>query len=107
MKPCHSLLSASQLGREDLETLFSSARAMRAELARGERRRTMAGAIVATAFLQPSTRTRLSFEAAALRLGAEVLSIADPTSVRAGSEWKESLEDTARVLNAYAVHFCP
>ncbi|WP_372423711.1 aspartate/ornithine carbamoyltransferase family protein [Salinarimonas chemoclinalis] len=97
-----SLVSIEQLGRSDFEAIFAAARIHRATLARGERLGEITGKIVATVLLQPSTRTRLSFEAAALRLGGETLSLSDPSASRAGSEWRESLADTARVLDGYA-----
>lgn len=56
--------------------------------------------LIALAFFEPSTRTRLSFEAAALRLGARVMGFAEAsaTSVAKG----ESLSDTLKVLDGYA-----
>ncbi|MFK5955256.1 MAG: hypothetical protein QM477_02290 [Planctomycetota bacterium] len=57
------------------------------------------GSVIATVFAEPSTRTRLSFEAAAHRLGASVISMADP---KTSSESKgESLVDMARVIGSY------
>ena len=58
------------------------------------------GKILATIFFEPSTRTRLSFESAMLRLGGEVLGISDPktSSVKKG----ESIADTIRMAAAYA-----
>jgi aspartate carbamoyltransferase catalytic subunit len=54
-----------------------------------------------TLFYEPSTRTRLSFEAAALRLGIGVLTVADAGT--SSSAFKgETLEDTARIVSAYA-----
>jgi len=54
------------------------------------------GAIMATLFLEPSTRTRLSFESAMQRLGGGVITVADATS---SSHAKgESLADTVRVV---------
>ncbi len=63
-------------------------------------RRLLQDRIVAMAFFEPSTRTRLSFEAAAHRLGAAVIgfSEAGTTSAKKG----ERLEDTARMLAGYA-----
>lgn len=56
--------------------------------------------IMATCFFEPSTRTRLSFESAMLRLGGSVLGFADP---KASSMTKqETLADTARVVSGYA-----
>lgn len=57
------------------------------------------GKILATLFVEPSTRTRLSFEAAMLRLGGAVVTVADPktSSISKG----ETLADTARIVSAY------
>lgn len=56
--------------------------------------------VVATLFFEPSTRTRLSFESAAHRLGAQVLGFADPevTSATKG----ETLHDTIKMVENYA-----
>ena len=56
--------------------------------------------LVATCFFEPSTRTRLSFETAAHRLGADVIGFADGanTSAKKG----ETLADTARIISGYA-----
>lgn len=58
------------------------------------------GKKLATAFYEPSTRTRLSFEAAMLNLGGRVLgfSSADSSSAAKG----ESVSDTMRILSCYA-----
>ena len=58
------------------------------------------GKIMATLFYEPSTRTRLSFESAMLRLGGKVLgfSSADSSSAAKG----ESVADTIRVVSCYA-----
>jgi aspartate carbamoyltransferase catalytic subunit len=60
----------------------------------------LAGKIIATLFFEPSTRTRLSFTSAALRLGAKVLGFADSktSSIKKG----ETLEDTIRVISGFA-----
>ena len=59
-----------------------------------------AGKKLATCFYEPSTRTRLSFEAAMLNLGGSVLgfSSADSSSAAKG----ESVSDTIRVISCYA-----
>lgn len=61
---------------------------------------TLPNKIIATCFFEPSTRTRLSFTAAAQRLGAQVLGFdsASGTSTTKG----ESLEDTIRMVSNYA-----
>lgn len=58
------------------------------------------GKILATLFFEPSTRTRLSFESAMLRLGGKILGF---TSAKTSSAVKgESIADTIRMINHYA-----
>ncbi|MCI1779193.1 MAG: aspartate carbamoyltransferase [Bacteroidales bacterium] len=58
------------------------------------------GKIIASLFFEPSTRTRLSFETAANRLGAKVIGFADisNTSITKG----ETLKDTIKIVSNYA-----
>jgi aspartate carbamoyltransferase catalytic subunit len=58
------------------------------------------GKKLATLFFEPSTRTRLSFEAAMYELGGHVLSMADAVSSSAAKG--ESVADTAKVISCYA-----
>lgn len=58
------------------------------------------GKVLATLFFEPSTRTRLSFEAAMLRLGGSCLGFAEPGSSSASKG--ESLADTVRTVACYA-----
>lgn len=58
------------------------------------------GRILATCFYEPSTRTRLSFESAMLRLGGKVLGFADADSSSAAKG--ESVSDTIRIISSYA-----
>ena len=73
---------------------------MASEFERYPNREILKGKIVATLFFEPSTRTRLSFETAALRLGAKVIGFTDPkvTSSMKG----ETLKDTILMVANYA-----
>jgi aspartate carbamoyltransferase catalytic subunit len=92
------LIEPSDVTVEELEALFSLARGIEEDEAayRGVCR----GNIHATLFFEPSTRTRLSFEAAMLRLGGNVLGFAEPGSSSAAKG--ESLADTVRTVSCYA-----
>ena len=59
-----------------------------------------AGKKLATLFFEPSTRTRLSFEAAMYELGGNVLTMADASSSSAAKG--ESVADTAKMISCYA-----
>ncbi|KAB1922111.1 hypothetical protein F8271_31330 [Micromonospora sp. ALFpr18c] len=93
-----SLIRAANLTSAEVHATFSVARALR----EGQLRmiRPLADRIVCTAFFEPSTRTRLSFESAALRLGASTLSIPDGRVT--GAAKGESLADIGRMLQTYA-----
>lgn len=62
----------------------------------------LGGKVLLSAFYQPSTRTRLSHEAAMLRLGGNVIGFGDPKMTRAGDFYKESIKDTFSMLQNYA-----
>ncbi len=61
--------------------------------------RPLTGKILISAFYEPSTRTRLSFESAWHRLGGDIMSITDPAST--GIAKGESLYDIGEMLNHY------
>jgi aspartate carbamoyltransferase catalytic subunit len=91
------VLSILDFSREDLERLFSVTDSFRKDPSRVPK--TLEDRIVATAFFEPSTRTRLSFSTAALKLGAKVIDLSpDVSSVLKG----ESLSDTIRMLESYS-----
>ncbi len=95
------ILTAAQFSREQIERLFARADEFAARLDQGERLRLLDGKILATIFYEPSTRTRLSFEAAMQRLGGGVISVAEAKT--ASSVVKgESLSDTIRTIAQYA-----
>jgi aspartate carbamoyltransferase catalytic subunit len=93
-----SLIEPGNFSIEEMETLFCLAERIEEEPgAYGDRCR---GRLLATLFFEPSTRTRLSFEAAMLRLGGNCLGFADPGSSSAAKG--ESLADTIRMAASYA-----
>ncbi|MBR1652827.1 MAG: aspartate carbamoyltransferase [Alloprevotella sp.] len=91
-----NLITIKGLSRDRLEYLLTLGR----EFERRPNRKILDGRIVATLFFEPSTRTRLSFETAAQRLGARVIGFSDPAAT--SSSKGESLEDTIRMVGNYA-----
>ncbi len=95
MRP-RSFVSIDETGREKLEYLIR----MAAQFEQHPNSRLLEGRVVATLFFEPSTRTRLSFETAANRLGARVIGFADP-KVTSGTKG-ETLKDTILMVSNYA-----
>ncbi|MBR6699278.1 MAG: aspartate carbamoyltransferase [Bacteroidaceae bacterium] len=91
-----SLVTLAGHSREKIEYLIRMAQ----EFEKYPNRRLLAGRVVATLFFEPSTRTRLSFETAANRLGARVIGFADP-KVTSGTKG-ETLKDTIMMVSSYA-----
>ena len=84
------------LGRADLETLVAAGVAMRSSLDRGlSQPRSLEDRCVANLFFEPSTRTRLSFDLAAQRLGAHVVTLEPESSSTVKGE---SLRDTVMTV---------
>ncbi len=83
---------------EELEKLFDLAADIEANPAKYAH--VCAGKKLATCFYEPSTRTRLSFEAAMLNLGGQVLGFSDAASSSATKG--ESVSDTIRIVSCYA-----
>jgi aspartate carbamoyltransferase catalytic subunit len=92
------LLSAADLSREDATSVLDTATQMAAMAGREVKKLpTLRGRTVVNLFYEDSTRTRISFEAAAKRLSADVINFsAKGSSVSKG----ESLKDTALTLQA-------
>ena len=93
-----SLVTIDDLSNGEIEAILSLADEMSESMR--EQSNLCSGLIMATLFFEPSTRTRLSFEAAMQRLGGSVISTVDmgSTSLSKG----ESIADMARVVGSYA-----
>lgn len=96
MRQKKSLVTIADLSKEKIMYLLE----MAGEFEKHPNRKILDGKIVATLFFEPSTRTRLSFETAANRLGAKVIGFTDPkvTSSTKG----ETLKDTIMMVGNYA-----
>lgn len=91
-----SVVRAQQFEREVIEEIFRIAR----EMERGVFPDALSGKVMATLFYEPSTRTRLSFEAAMLRLGGSVMGTESAKEFSSKAKG-ETLEDSIRVISSY------
>ncbi len=92
------LMSPLDFTTEELDKLFDLANDI--EKNKEKYAHICEGRILATCFYEPSTRTRLSFESAMLRLGGQVLGFSEASSSSAAKG--ESVSDTIRVISSYA-----
>src|SRR5689334_24825527 len=99
--------SINDLSNEEIEKVFDLAERYLEKLPDsaypyriGASARDGSGRVLASLFYEPSTRTRLSFESAMLRLGGDVITRADPATSSAAKG--ESLADSVRVIANYA-----
>lgn len=90
-----SLISIGDFSKDEILHILDVAK----EFEKNREQDFLAGKVIACLFFEPSTRTRLSFEAAVNRLGARVIGFPDSrnTSVSKG----ETLEDTIRIVSNY------
>ena len=91
-----SLISLEDLTKDKILYLLDQASRFEAE----PNRKILDGKVVATLFFEPSTRTRLSFETAANRLGARVIGFSDAATT--SSSKGETLKDTIMMVSNYA-----
>jgi aspartate carbamoyltransferase catalytic subunit len=101
------IISINDLTDREIETVFEVAQSFLRELPDshfpyriGRSTKIASDCILASLFYEPSTRTRLSFESAMLRLGGETITSADPATSSAAKG--ESLADSVRVIANYA-----
>ena len=96
--PCGDLLDLNDCRVEDWLGLIKLAEDIRQNP--GDYAHRLDGRLLATLFYEPSTRTQMSFQAAMLRLGGQIIGFDNPvnSSVSKG----ESLADTMRIVGSYA-----
>lgn len=92
----HDFVTIADLTKEKILYMIEMAQ----EFEKHPNREILKGKVVATLFFEPSTRTRLSFETAANRLGARVIGFADP-KITSGTKG-ETLKDTISMVANYA-----
>ena len=92
------LMSPLDFSTEELNKLFDLANDIEANPEKYAH--ICAGKKLATCFYEPSTRTRLSFEAAMINLGGQVIGFSDASSSSASKG--ESVSDTIRVISCFA-----
>jgi aspartate carbamoyltransferase catalytic subunit len=92
------IISIEDFSREEINYILNISKAMEPLASKGSDM--LKGKILATLFFEPSTRTRLSFEAAMLKLGGSIIGFAEAeiASVKKG----ENLSDTVRTVENYA-----
>lgn len=96
------VISIRDISREDIEHVFHTAEKLRPIADGRTKSALLQDKILAALFFQPSTRTRLSFESAMQRLGGSVVGFASPEVTRAGDVYKETLQDTAEMVQLYS-----
>lgn len=94
------IVAVEQFSPQDIDILIDEAKAMKAMVGKQGRSELLADKVIADLFYEPSTRTFMSFEAAAKRLGAATIATQgiDTSSMVKG----ETIADTVRVIERYA-----
>ncbi|MGI6677523.1 MAG: aspartate carbamoyltransferase [Dehalobacterium sp.] len=97
------ILNAAQFKLEDIETVMNTAGHYEQLLFEKKVIKDMEGKVMAALFFEPSTRTRLSFETAMLRLGGAVITVAESETNQISSSAKgETIYDAISVIDGYA-----
>jgi len=92
----NSLVSISDYSKDDILSILDSAADFEAQ----PNRKSLDGKVIATLFFEPSTRTRLSFETAVVRLGGSIIGFSDAST--SSSSKGETLNDTIHMVSSYA-----
>lgn len=92
----NSLVSISDYSKDEIIAILDSA----ADFEKDPNRKLLLGKVIATLFFEPSTRTRLSFETAVVRLGGSIIGFSDVST--SSSVKGETLNDTIHMVSCYA-----
>lgn len=95
----YNVVTAEQFSKNELDEIFDLARKIKNNPKKYSNK--LKGKIVAVMFYEPSTRTRLSFETAILKLGGQVIGT-ENASANSSSKKGETIEDTIKILQGYA-----
>ncbi len=97
-----NITDISSLTTQEMETILQTAAYYDQALSQKKRIYDMDGKIMASLFFEPSTRTRLSFEAAMERLGGKTITVTETPTLQTSSTSKgETLYDSIQVVNHY------
>jgi len=94
------ILNTAQFSLQELNLIINTAASFEKRIKGEEVIKNMEGQVIALLFFEPSTRTCLSFESAANRLGARVITVSNPNNSSMAKG--ESLADTIRTVDGYA-----
>ena len=95
------ILSADQFNKALIDKILANAKKMEIALKAKKVPQTLRDKIVACLFFEPSTRTRLSFETAVLRLGGQLIDM-ENGAVSSSAFKGESIPDTIRIVHSFA-----
>jgi aspartate carbamoyltransferase catalytic subunit len=95
------IIRIKDLSVEQIDLILETAGRYERVIKSGGRLMNMGGKVLATLFYEPSTRTRLSFESAMMRLGGQVISVAEAKTSSSAAKG-ETLYDTGKMIESYA-----
>ncbi|MEK7471159.1 MAG: aspartate carbamoyltransferase [Patescibacteria group bacterium] len=95
-----NIISANQFKKIEIEKILARASTMEEDCKKKKVKQILKDKIIACIFFEPSTRTRLSFEVAALKLGAKIVSAENATE-NSSTHKGETIEDTTKILCSY------
>ncbi|MBU0998913.1 aspartate carbamoyltransferase [Patescibacteria group bacterium] len=96
-----NIISTHQFKKNEVKKILARAGAMEENVKKGKVKQILKDKIIACVFFEPSTRTRFSFETAALKLGAKIIS-AENAMENTSAHKGETIEDTTKILCSYA-----